>query len=184
MTFPRGKRKGNRLVVTRRFSGKKVTKVINPPKRKKDINQEHTYDEDTTTNPMPNCEEFENPSEMNYDIKRTRYEIFKEKEYSYWDEQNDFVGMYSKKYEEFLPSLCCLCEKTLADGCVWCKSCGPSTIYCEDCATKLHENIHFHSLVQVMVKLLYCTYDFIISNTLDTLIHHKCCFECSVLSMG
>uniref|UniRef100_A0A7M5X4I7 CxC2-like cysteine cluster KDZ transposase-associated domain-containing protein n=2 Tax=Clytia hemisphaerica TaxID=252671 RepID=A0A7M5X4I7_9CNID len=102
-----------------------------------------------------------------------RYETFKAKEHCRWDERNtDFVEMFLQKYNDFFPSKCCLCEASLIESCGWCQSCGPSTIYCQDCASRIHENIHFHYLTEVTASGSF--QEFKVLSNLKTQ-HHRYC---------
>uniref|UniRef100_A0A7M5X5P9 CxC2-like cysteine cluster KDZ transposase-associated domain-containing protein n=1 Tax=Clytia hemisphaerica TaxID=252671 RepID=A0A7M5X5P9_9CNID len=83
--------------------------------------------------------------------KKGRYELGKKKELGHWDRYNtEFLKLYAQKLD-FAPECCCFCEEVFPAGYIWCKSCGPITYYCYDCATKIHQNIPFHNLLEVKV---------------------------------
>ncbi|XP_066935364.1 uncharacterized protein [Clytia hemisphaerica] len=179
MPFSKGKRLGNKIKVTRNFNGKKVTKIKSPPRKriKNEITNNNNNINGVVIDGACSSQEFEVFDNPIAPISPTskRYERAKAKEHCRWDElNNDFVEMFSKQYNNLLPSKCCFCEESLIECCVWCKSCGPSTIYCKDCALKIHQNIHFHSLIEVTESGGFNEFKVVCSMKTE---HHRYCIN-------
>ena len=78
--------------------------------------------------------------------------IFKDAELSHWEIlNNDLVRQYSKKYDMYPDHPCVICNAVFDKNYIWCESCGPLSVYCQDCAEVVHRTMNFHTAVEITV---------------------------------
>ncbi|XP_066912363.1 uncharacterized protein [Clytia hemisphaerica] len=153
MEFPK-KRNGSKIKSKWIGLRKRKTKIAGPPKitNFKISNVPVTNDDNGYDCDVENFDEHDvGTYDEDFVPKKQCYGINKEKELICWDKHNiDYCLIYAMKFNTF-PSHCCFCNDEVITSFVWCKSCGPLSFYCHDCAYKIHKNTLFHSLVEVQV---------------------------------
>ena len=159
MPFPKSKRKGVNISSTRFVNGKRKKVLKGPPKKVSTNNKNTDNNEEEGLSLAVSFDIDEhNVSDFVVDEKlvpkKQSYELGKIKELGHWDKYNvDYCKLFAERFDDFLPTNCCFCEIDLIQSCVWCKSCGPISVHCLQCAIKVHKNIQFHSLVEVNVSI-------------------------------
>lgn len=159
MPFSKSKRKGVNISSTRLFNGK-IKKSLKGPPKKVNTNNQRLDDNEAEGSSLAASFDIDEHNVLNFIVdeelvpKKQSYELGKIKELGYWDKYNvDYCKLFAERFDDFLPTSCCFCEIELIESCVWCKSCGPLSVYCHQCAIKVHKNVHFHSLVEVDVSI-------------------------------
>ncbi len=158
MEFPRKRNAGK---VRSRWvgPGKTKTKFVGPPKRtkrQKSTGKPSNDDDYCSATEDDNffTDDHDQSCEREFS-KKQNYGATKQKEFIYWEKHNtDYLSIFAKKFEN-IPSSCCFCIDRITTSFVWCKSCGPLSFYCIDCAQKIHKNTLFHSLVEIQVFFFF-----------------------------
>lgn len=132
-------------------------------------NASHTNSHEINTLPSQqqqfNCEE-DNVCQflLNGDVvkrKSSCYEKNKEKELCSWNsvKSADICGNYATKYKMLLEQKCIKCN-TFLNEVIWCKTCGPFSTYCQDCADLHHKNMVFHDAIILKPHFEMLVYSF------------------------